>query len=201
MSCHSQPRKIFEGVACRHEFYALLSRHNQSPFDEERLSGRRYAGEWFEVTEEDHDRMFEILPPLFMRGDHFAMREFLAQSITSVFFTLKIDGRFRWFHAYGDLAAACSINRIRAAIIDRESRSVRSMSRAEKLEHIWSITGPDFRAFADQCFAADFAGRRILMVFPAVQGKIWKLIDDLTDEEIAAKLPVQFRHLGESVAA
>lgn len=75
------------------------------------------------------------------------------------------------------------------------------MTRTEKLEHIWSITGVDFRAYADQRFAAGFAGRRILMVFPAPQAKIWKLLDDLSDDEITAKLPVQFRHLGEPVAA
>lgn len=74
---------------------------------------------WFEISEADHDRMFDILPPLFMRGDHFAMREFLAQKITSVFFTLKISGRFRWFHTYCDLADAGAINRMRDTIVGR----------------------------------------------------------------------------------
>lgn len=37
--------------------------------------------------------MFEILPPLWMRGEMFAMREFLTGSITSIFFSLKIDDR------------------------------------------------------------------------------------------------------------
>ena len=60
MSCHPETSKIFEGVANRHEFSAMLSRHNQSLFDEERLSGRRYDGEWFEISEADHDRMFDI---------------------------------------------------------------------------------------------------------------------------------------------
>ncbi|MEX2697069.1 DUF1419 domain-containing protein [Rhizobium mongolense] len=201
MTSRPETRKIFEGVASRHEFYAMMNRHNQAPFDEARLSGRLYAGEWFEIAEADHDRMFEILPPLFVRMDHFAMREFQAAQVTSVFFSLKIDERFRWFHGYCDLADAGSIDDMRRAIVERESRPVRAMSRAEKLEHIWSITGPDFRAFADQRFAVGFAGRRIVMVFTAAQAKIWKLIDDLTDEEIAAKLPVQFRHLGEPVAA
>ncbi|MFA1624663.1 DUF1419 domain-containing protein [Rhizobium mongolense] len=106
------------------------------------------------------------------RADHFAMREFQAAQVTSVFFSLKIDGRFRWFHGYCDLADAGSIDDMRGAIIERESRPVRAMSRAEKLEHIWSITGPDFRAFADQRFAAGFAGRRMVMVFTAAQAKI-----------------------------
>lgn len=194
-------RKVFEGVASRHEMYALFNRHRQSPFDDDRLSGRRYAGEWFEITEADHDHMFEILPPLFIRGDMFAMREFQAASVTSVFFALKIDDRFRWFHGYCDLADHGSPDRMRAEIIDRESRPVRAMSAQEKRDHIWSTTGADFRGYADTRFPADLRNRQIVLVFPAAQGKIWKLLDDLTDEEIAAKLPVQFRLLPETIAA
>lgn len=97
-------RKVFEGVASRHEMYALFNRHSQSPFDKDRLSGRRYIGEWFEISEADHDHMFEILTPLFYRGDMFAMREFLAASVTSVFFALHIDDRSRWSHTYCDLS-------------------------------------------------------------------------------------------------
>lgn len=194
-------RKILEGPATRQQMYALFNRHGQAPFDDDRISGRLYAGEWFEISEADHDHMFDILPPLFVRGDHFAMREFLTQKITSVFFSLKIDGRFRWFHGYCDLADTGSINRMRKAIVERQSRPVPAMTKTEKLEHIWSITGTDFRAYADQRLAAGFAGRRLVMVFSATQAKIWKLLDDLSDDEIAAKLPVQLRHLGKSVAA
>jgi hypothetical protein len=186
---HPEPRKIFEGVASRHDFYAMMNRHSQAPFDEARRSGRLYAGEWFEISETDHDRMFDILPPLFMRGDHFAMGEFLAAQVTSVFLSLKIDKRFRWFHAYCDLADAGSINHMRAAIVERESRPLRAMSKSEKLEHIWSITAPDFRAYADQRFAAGLAGRRIVLMFTAAQARAWKLLDDLTDEEVAASFP------------
>jgi hypothetical protein len=59
-----ETRKVFEGVASRQQMYAFFNRHAQAPFDEERISGRCYAGEWFEIAEGDHDRMFEILPPL-----------------------------------------------------------------------------------------------------------------------------------------
>jgi hypothetical protein len=201
MSCQAEPRKIFQGVASRREFYAMLNRHTQAPFDAERISGRRYAGEWFEISEADHDRMFDILPPLFMRGDHFAMREFVAERVTSVFFTLQLDGRFRWFHAYCDLADAGAINRVRGAIVERLSRRPRTVSRAEKLEHIWSTTAPDFRGYADQRFPAGFAGRRIVLVFSAKNAKVWTLLDHLDEDEIAAKLPVQIRHLGEPAAA
>jgi hypothetical protein len=41
-----------------------------------------YRGEWFEVGEASHDCMFEVLPPLWIRGEMFAMREFLTGSIT-----------------------------------------------------------------------------------------------------------------------
>ena len=42
-------RKVFEGVASRHEMYALFNRHSQSPFDDDRISARRYVGEWFDI--------------------------------------------------------------------------------------------------------------------------------------------------------
>jgi hypothetical protein len=135
-----------------------------------------------------------------MRGDHFAMREFQAAQVTSVFFALKIDDRFRWFHSYCDLADAESINRMRAGIVGRESRPVRAMSRAEKLEHIWSITTAEFRAYVDRRFIPGFDGERIVRVFCAAQGNLWKRLSDLNDAEIAAKLPVQFRHLVDAAA-
>lgn len=194
-------RKVFEGVASRHEMYALFNRHAQAPFDDDQMNGARYVGEWFEISEADHDHMFEILPPLFYCGDMFAMRELLAASVTSVFFALMIDDRSRWFHGYCDLGDRQSPDRMRAEIIARESRSVRAMSAREKLDHIWSTTGPDFRSYADQTFPADLRDRQIVLVYPSAHGNDWKLLDDLTDEEIAAKLPVQFRHLTETIAA
>lgn len=39
--------------------------------------------------------MLEILPPLFMRGDMFALRGFMTGSVTSIFFALVIDGKAR----------------------------------------------------------------------------------------------------------
>lgn len=194
-------RKVFEGVASRREMYALFNRHGQAPFDDDRIAGTRYIGEWFEISEADHDHMFEILPPLFYRGDMFAMREFLAASVTSVFFALRIDDRTRWFHSYCDLGDRQSLDRMRTEIIARESRPVRAMSVQEKLDHIWSTTGPDFRGYADARFPADLRNRQIVLVYRAAQGKIWKLLDDLTAEEIASKLPVQFRLLTDTAAA
>ncbi|MGO7758352.1 DUF1419 domain-containing protein [Rhizobium ruizarguesonis] len=206
-----QIRKVLAGVASRQQMYALFNRHSQAPFDDARISGRLYAGEWFEVTERDHDRMFEILPPLFYRGDMFAMREFLAASVTSVFFSLMIGRRSRFFHGYCDLARnraannaspqATSPELMREAILERETRPDHAMSAQEKRDHIWSTTAAEFRAYADGRFPPDFRGRQIVVVFNASQGKVWKLLDDLNDAEITAKLPVQFRHQLEIVAA
>ena len=42
---------------------------------------------------------------------------------------------------------------------------------------------------------AELQGGRTVLVFCGGLGTVLKLLDDLTDEEIAAKLPVQLRHL------
>ena len=194
-------RKVFEGVASRREMYALFNRHSEAPFDEFRMSGRRHVGEWFEVSQAEYDHMFNILLPLFIRGDMFAMGERLAESVTSIFLSLRIDGRLRWFHGHCDLADSGSPDRLRATIIERESRPVRAMARQEKLDHIWSTTGAGFRAYADNRFPGGLRGRPIVLVYTAAQARIWKLLDKLTDDEIAAKLPVQFRRPDETVTA
>ena len=194
MSTSSPFLKIFQGVATRHEMFSLFNRHSEAPFDQDRISGRRSVGEWFEIGEAEHDYMFEILPPLFMRGDMFALSEFLAGSITSIFLSLSIDGRSRWFHGYCDLSDKGSPERLRAAIIERESRPVKAMTREERLEHIWSTTHADYRGYAGRA-------RRTILVFGRRQDTVVKPLDDLTEAEITAKLPVQLRHLPEPIAA
>jgi hypothetical protein len=52
----------------------------------------------------EHAYMLEILPPLWMRKGMFAMRGRLTGLITSIFFSLTIDGRSRWFHGYCNLS-------------------------------------------------------------------------------------------------
>ena len=81
---HTSPtiRKIFEGVATRHDMYRMFNRHRGNPTMAESDAGHLFAGEWFEICEADHDYMFEILPPLFVRPDMFAMREYLTGSVT-----------------------------------------------------------------------------------------------------------------------
>ena len=99
-----------------------------------------YRGEWFEIGRAEHDYMLDILPPLWMRGDMFAMREFLTGSITSIFFALTIDGRVRYFHGYCDLArqefARADARRDhRAGVASGEGDDARGAPRAYLVEH------------------------------------------------------------------
>jgi hypothetical protein len=193
-------RKVFEGVATRPEMYRMFHRHRGDPAIAEGDAPHLFAGEWFEIAECDHDYMLEILPPLWMRA-MFAMREFMTGRVTSIFFALTIDGRRRWFHGYCDLSDRGSPERMKAAIIERESRPVRAMTRDERLEHIWSSTHEDYRGYASERWPTTMRGRRTVLVYTGQRGTILKLLDDLTEAEIAAKLPVQLRHLPETVAA
>jgi hypothetical protein len=143
--------------------------------------------------------MFEILPPLFMRGDLFALREYLTGSITSVFFKLWIDGTMRYFHAYCDLSDQGSLDRMRAAIVEREA--VRTMTRDERLEHIWSSTADDYRGYAGDRWPETDRGQRTVTLWSPGRGTILKLLAGLTTDEIKAKVPVQLRHLPDAIAA
>lgn len=194
-------RKVYQGVADRRQMFRMFDRHNQRPNRWTANDGALYSGEWFEITEPEHDYMFEVLPPLWMCGQMFAMREFLTGSITSVFFTLRIDGHIRHFHGYCDLADTGSTERMRAAIVERETRPVRAMTREERLEHIWSSTADDYRGYAGERWPEVDRGKRTVMFFARPGGTVLKLLEDLTDAEISTKLPVQFRHLPETVAA
>ncbi len=70
-------RKVFQGVASRQQMFRMFDRHAQRPNRWEGDAAPLYAGEWFEIAETEHDYMFEILPPLWIRGSMFAMREYL----------------------------------------------------------------------------------------------------------------------------
>lgn len=200
MHTSSAIRKIFEGVATRHDMYRMFNRHRGNPTMVDGDTGHLFAGEWFEISESDHDNMFEILPPLFMRPDMFAMREYLTGSVTSVFFSLSIDGRKRFFHSYCDLSDKASPDRTKAAIIERESRPVRAMTREERLDHIWSSTHDDYRGYAGERWPAALRGRRTVLVYAGREGTVLKLLHDLTEQEIAEKLPMQLRHLPQLAA-
>lgn len=197
----SSIRKIFQGIADRRQMFRMFDRHAQRPNPWENDASALYAGEWFEIAAVDHDYMFEILPPFWMRGDMFAMREFLTDSVTSVFFALTIDGELRHFHGYCDLSDKSAPDRMRAAIIDRESRPVKAMTREERLEHIWSATHDDYRGYAGERWPDPSRDKRIVTVYGGSRGTTLKLLGELTDEEIAAKLPVHLRYLPTAIAA
>jgi hypothetical protein len=193
-------RKVFEGCATRQQMFSLFDRHAKRPTRGEDEAAALYAGEWFEISEAEHDYMFEILPPLWIRGSVFVMREFMTGSVTSVFFALRIDGRVRHFHGYCDLSDGSAVEAMRVAIIERERRPVRAMTRVERLEHIWSATSDTYRGYAGDRWPPAVQGQRTVMLWSGANGTILKLLDDLTDGEIFAKLPVQFRQLPEAVA-
>lgn len=178
-----RPRKIYQGVASRSRMFALLNRHHQAPFDPDRISGRLYAGEWFEIDAESYHTMLEVLPPLFTRGDCFAMSEFLAGSVTSVFFELRIDGETRWFHAYCDLGRRASIDEMRQAILDREWKPSGTPTREERLEHVWSATADEFRGYLD-----GESRHRTILIFEPTRGTVPILLSNLPNAELARRL-------------
>lgn len=197
----SSIRKVYQGVADRHQMFRMFDRHARRPNRFDGNASALYAGEWFEITEREHDYMFEILPPLWIRGSMFAMREFLTGSVTSVFFALRIDGNIRCFHGYCDLSDRGSVEAMRLAIIERETRPVRAMTRNERLEHIWSATADAYRGYFDETAAQYLPGQRFIALYTGAGSARLKLLDDLTGDEIATKLPVQLRHLPAAAVA
>ena len=201
MNPSSPIRKVYQGVADRRTMFRLFDRHAQRPIPWQADDSALFRGEWFEIGHVEHDYMFHVLPPLWMRPGMFAMREFLTDNITSVFFTLKIDEHLRCFHGYCDLAERSAPERMRDAIIERESRPIRAMTRAERLEHIWSSTHDDYRGYADGHFPHAQRGKRIVMMCASWRDRDFRLLDHLTDAEILAKLPVHLRYLPDAIAA
>ncbi|RUU25164.1 DUF1419 domain-containing protein [Mesorhizobium sp. M6A.T.Ce.TU.016.01.1.1] len=194
-------RKVYHGIADRRQMFRMFDRHAQRPDRFQDDASALYGGEWFEISQAEHDYMFEILPPLWMRGEMFALREFLTDRITSIFHALNIDGRMRYFHGYCDLLDKGSPERMRDAIVERETRPVRAMTREERLEHIWSSTHDDYRGYAGERWPERDRGKRTVMFYGGRQGTTLKLLDDLTDAEIAPKLPVHLRYLPDAIAA
>ena len=187
-------RKIYFGVTDRRQMFRLFDRHARRPDRRQNDDGVLYAGEWFEIAQDQHDYMLDILPPLWMRGDMFAMREFLTGSITSVFYTLSINGVTRFFHAYCDLSDPRSPYEMRDAIVERERRPVKQMTREERIEHIWSATHDDYRGYAGADFRSEHRGKRTVIVY-GKPGTRFELLESLSDQQISEKLPVHLRHL------
>jgi hypothetical protein len=195
------PRKIFQGVAKRSEMFRMFDRHAKHPNRHDVNQSAAYDGEWFEIDETSYTYMLEILPPLWMRGPMFATREFMIGQVTSVFFAIRINETLRYFHSYCDLSTPGSVEAMRAAIVTRETRPVRVMSREERLEHIWSTTADDYRGYAGERWPKPVQGQRTVMLYSGKEGTFFKLLGMLTDEEIAAKLPVHLRHRPSAQAA
>jgi hypothetical protein len=197
----SPVRKVYQGAADRRQMFRMFDRHAQRPNRCERDDSALYRGEWFEIGRAEYDYMLDILPPLWMRHDMFAMREFLTGSVTSIFFKLKVDGRARYFHGYCDLSDRGSPDIMRAAIIDRESRPVKAMTREERLEHIWSSTHDEYRGYAGEGFPERQRGMRTVLFCGGQRGTVVKPLDELADAEVSAKLPVHLRYLPDAIAA
>lgn len=187
-------RKIYFGIADRHQMFRLFDRHAQRPDRWQTDGAKLYAGEWFEISAAQHDYMLEILPPLRMRGEMFAMREFLTGSITSVFYTLSINSVTRFFHAYCDLSDPRAPCEMRDAIVERERRPAKAMTRDERIEHIWSATHDDYRGYAGADFRTEHRGKRTVIVY-GKPGTRFQLLENLSDAQISEKLPVHLRHL------
>ena len=187
-------RKVHFGIADRQQMFRLFDRHDRRPNRWQSHDSALYAGEWFEITQGEHDYMLDILPPLWMRGEMFAMREFLTGSITSVFYTLSINGTSRYFHSYCDLADPRSPHDMRKRIVERERQPVKVMTREERLEHIWSSTHDDYRGYAGAAFRTEHRSKRTVIVY-GNEGASFQLLDYLTDAQISEKLPVHLRNL------
>ncbi len=187
-------RKIHFGITDRHQMFRLFDRHAQRPDRRQTDDSALFVGEWFEIARAEHDYMLEILLPVWMRGEMFAMREFLTGSITSVFYTLRINGVTRFFHAYCDLSDRRSPYDMRDAIVERERRPVKAMTRAERIEHIWSATNDKYRSYAGADFPPKHRGKRTVIVY-GKPGTRFELLESLTDQQISEKLPVHLRHL------
>jgi hypothetical protein len=194
-------RKVFQGAADRHQMYRMFDRHAGRMKRHADDATTLYAGEWFEIGEAEHDYMFAVEAPLWIRGSMFALRQYLDGSVTSVFFALRIDDAIRYFHGYCDLSDDASVERMRLAVIERETRPVRAMTREERLDHIWSSTAELYRGYADGRWPYASRGQRTVLFFGGKLGSVMRLLESLTDEEIAAKLPAHLRYLPDAAAA
>jgi hypothetical protein len=191
MSIHPPFRKVFEGVATREQMFALFNRHSDTP-GVDPLSGMPYASEWFEISASEYHFMLGLLPPLFQRTGMFGMSEYKAGNVTSVFFSIRIRGRERWFHGFCDLSDKRSPDGMRAAIIAHETGALDSMTREEKLEAIWSATHADFKGIAGEArpeaWLVEHHSKQTILVHAVGQGTTLKLLEDLSDEEVDSRM-------------
>lgn len=75
------------------------------------------------------------------------------------------------------------------------------MTCAERLEHIWSSTADGYRGYAGERWPLSDHGERTMLLYGGKEGTFLKRLDQLTDTEISAKLPVHLRYLPDAIAA
>jgi len=184
--------KIFDGVATREQMFELLNRVPDAPA-EDIASGNAWTNQWFEIREHEYETMLDCLPPLFMRSGLFAMSELKAGCVASVYFEINHEGHDRWFHGFCNLQDRQSPDAMRAAIIAHESDVAARLMRTQQLDRIWSSTHPDYRGLAGEinpdAWPAEHRGKRTILVYEPGVGTVLKLLENLTDDEIADRLP------------
>ena len=185
-------RKIFDGVATHEQMFELFNRVPDCPY-EDRISGKAFENSWFEIEGTSYEYMLEMLPPLFMRAGMFALSELKANFVGSVFFEIVI-GRTRWFTGYCNLGHRHSPDAMRAAIVEHETTGTAGLSRDAKLDLIWARTPADYRGLAGEAapdsWPPEHRGKRVILVHQPGVGTVQKLLEDLTDDEISARLPI-----------
>ncbi len=189
MSHHPPFRKIYPAVASRQVMFALVNRHSQAPFDEDRISGRIRAGEWFEIEQASFDEMRNVRRPLFVHDGTFALSAFNAGNVAFVFVPMTIAGHPRWFLGSCDLAVSGSVEMLRDAIMARETGpDAHRLSRDEQLDIIWNATPPEFRTYTviPNLPSPRYRDRRALLIDEDAQPC---LLETLTAAQIEKMLP------------
>lgn len=184
--------KVFAQVAPHRTMLELINERPDAS-EQERASGQVWAGRWFEITRQSYDAMFDMMPPRFMKPDMFAVSELKVGTVGSVFFEIWIGDEKRWFHGFCDLSDRDAPHKMRSAILLWESGETAHLTRNQKLDAIWSFTHRDYRGHIPSGANSHGdgparEGRAILVYIPAF-GTVRKRLVDLTDDEIADKLP------------
>ncbi len=148
--------------------------------------------------------MFEILPPLWMRGEMFAMREFLTGTITSDLLRtadrradpLTSTAIAIWpIEARPSGCAPRSSSGIRAPV---RAMTQRGAARAHLVEH----PRRPIAAMPTERFPAPSAASAPSMVCAPWRGaRASRCSISCPDAEISAKLPVHLRYLPDAIAA
>lgn len=120
MPDHPTFRKVFSGIASREQMLALFDHHRDEPGIDP-VSGTPYAGEWFEIRAAEYHFMEGLLPPLPARIGMMGLAGYRAGYVTSIFLSVRIRGRERWFHGFCDLSYKHIPDAMRAAIVAFET--------------------------------------------------------------------------------